>query len=100
MDDDPFPNEWHTADERDMWAEGWILDYANGDGYAGPSAIFATTAERRIDEARGPIKFVSDDEALAFVKQRAAEGAPHAIKALRIVAGEVPPPIPPVVAQR
>ena len=42
MDDDPFPNEWHTADERDMWAEGWILDYANGDGYAGPSAIFAT----------------------------------------------------------
>jgi hypothetical protein len=22
---DPFPNQWHTADEHDMWAEGWGL---------------------------------------------------------------------------
>jgi hypothetical protein len=89
--DDPFPNEWHTADERDMWVEGWFLDYA--DDYSGPSAIFATSEVRRV-RADDPIRFASDDEARAFVQRRAAEGAPHALKALRIVAGDFPSPIP------
>ncbi len=93
MSADPFPNEWHTADERDMWAEGWVLDYADRP-YCGPSAIFATTEETR-RRADDPVRFASDAEARAFVQQRAADGAPHAIKALRIVAGEVPTPIPP-----
>jgi hypothetical protein len=88
---DPFPDEWHTADERDIWAEGWMLDYA--EGWSGASAIFATTERTRV-HADDPIRFASDDEALAFVQQRATEGAPHAIKALRIVAGEVASPIP------
>jgi hypothetical protein len=87
-----YDDEWHTADERDMWAEGWILDYADRP-YCGPSAIFATTEETRLRDS--PIRFASDDEARAFVQQRAAEGAPHALKALRIIAGEILSPIPP-----
>jgi hypothetical protein len=81
--DGPFPDEWHTADEREMWAEGWILDYADRP-YCGPSAIFATTEETRLRDS--PIRFASDDEARAFVQQRAAEGASYALKAVRIVA--------------
>jgi hypothetical protein len=95
---DPFPDEWHTADERDMWAEGWILDYVDRP-YCGPSAIFATTEETRMC-ADNSIRFASDDEALSFVQQRAAEGAPHALKALRIVAGELGSVIPPMGAPR
>jgi hypothetical protein len=94
---DLFPDEWHTGDERAMWEEGWILDYA--DGWSGPSAIFATTEATRV-RTDHPIRFSSDDEARAFVQQRAAEGASLAIKALRIVAGEFGSGIPPMVAPR
>jgi len=80
-----------------MWDEGWVLDYA--DRWSVPSAIFATTEATRV-RTDHPIRFSSDDEARSFVQHRAAEGASHAIKALRIVAGEFGGGIPPMVAPR
>jgi len=92
-----YPDEWTTGDGADMRADGWTFNYI--DDYRGAPVILAMCEARRVDD--DPIRFATDDEARAFVQLRATEGAgaPHAIKALRIVvAGEVPTPIPPAVA--